>query len=65
MMDLEERTFDITYPGQGNGKRGFDLIVAADVLVYFVFWQCFKSAENICSNFQQGCKTVVYYRTDK
>jgi predicted TPR repeat methyltransferase len=33
VMDLEDMTLDNTYP-EGNG-RGFDLIVAADVLVYF------------------------------
>jgi Predicted methyltransferase (contains TPR repeat) len=35
VMDLEEMTLDNTYPDKENGKSGFDLIVAADVLVYF------------------------------
>jgi predicted TPR repeat methyltransferase len=36
VMDLEEMTLENTLQEEGNDKRrGFDLIVAADVLVYF------------------------------
>lgn len=47
VMDLEEMTLDNTYADEENGKSGFDLIVAADVLVYF------GSISNLLKTFAQ------------